>query len=178
MEAVTTTSDVVQRTTIARRRATEEMHRILFTTREVLALSGGLSRNTLKHWIKRGWIKPAGRLANGKNVYSAWQCIGIVILGTALRQVRNVNSYIGRTAVARAMELLGAQSDEVLLPESQQDPMLAENIAAELSRSALTDHESAELTPEMVEAVARVLRRIDAKSAGMKYRVVRSTERS
>src|SRR5262245_9033970 len=107
METVTNDA-VLHKTTVARRgdsSATEPL-RILFTTKEVLELSG-LSRNTLKFWRVRQWVTPVGRAPTGyghEHLYSAWQTIGLVLPGTALKTVRDHKSYIGRNGVVRARE--------------------------------------------------------------------------
>src|SRR5215470_2288739 len=115
---IETSNDVLQRATTAPARRSDATAplRIYFTTREVCVLSG-ISRNTIKHWvIKKKWIVPLGRLANGQNVYSAWQTVGMCVIGVALRGARADRSYLGR-GVVRAMEVFAGLSDEMLLPE-------------------------------------------------------------
>lgn len=174
MEAKTTntTNDpVLSRATVQHAERAAPV-RVLFGLREVVRLTG-LSSHTLKYWCRRGWVKPVVPGRDGhERQFSAWQVLGLVIVGSGHRAVRTkAHSYIGRTSIIRAMESLQNLSDEMLLPEHQQDPKLAETVSA-IAHSSFTSHEYA-LTPDAYDRIAWVLEAMDRKVRGMRDRGAR-----
>lgn len=133
---------------------------LLFETTEVCELIG-LSIHTLKLWIRKRWVRPAVRSTGGRgneHQWSAWQTIGLAILSAALRAAKSAHAQLGRVGVVSAMETLAGLDDSLLLSEDEQDPHVAEEIAAEVARAA-----SPELPCECLEAVARVVAAVDRK---------------
>jgi hypothetical protein len=166
MECVETKITEQQSTTIARRTAdvrvqTPTTFRILFGMKEVVRLTG-LSHATLKWWINRGWIKPFSRSKGGKgreHQFTGWQTVALALLSNAVYTKRFENTYVGSVGVRLQMDALVDLSDELLLPESRQNPHTAETTAAMVARFPVTE----ELTPQCLEGVARVVAALDRK---------------
>jgi hypothetical protein len=139
--------------------------------KEVVRLTG-LKHCTLKHWIIRGWVRPVSRSQGGRgreHLFSAWQVLGLAILADAVRSKRDQNTYVGSVGVRLQMETLAELDDSLLLRESEQDPHVAERVAAMIARAPVTE----ELSPQCLEAVATVLAALDGKVQGMRNRTAR-----
>jgi hypothetical protein len=140
---------------------------IIFGSREVCELTG-LLPPTLKQWTAKGWVRPIARSRGGRgrqNQFTAWQTIGLAILAAALRSSIEARTIMGRVGVVRAMQVLEGLDDSLLLPESNQSPHIAEEVAAEIARAASPD-----LPCECLEGVACVVAAIDRKVGALRER--------
>jgi hypothetical protein len=161
---------------IPARQGTEIERRILFTFKEVVALTG-LSKKTLGHWLYKRWVNPATRSKGGRgreHMFSGWQTVALTLLNGALHSKRQRNEYIGSTGVQLQMDQLSNLDDSLLLPESMQDPKRAEQVAAEIHSTAAMTH--VEISPETYTMLAGVINAIERK-ARHRRSVVRLTFR-
>ena len=133
----------------------------MFSMREVCNLTG-LSYNTLKFWLKRKLLRPAIKVPRGSQYsFSAWQTCALAVLEAGIRDKRDVNSYVGRTGVLKVITAAAQYDDELLFAESEQDPQVAERVALEIARAQPS--ESDELSPAVMDNLAKVVRAIDAR---------------
>jgi hypothetical protein len=164
MEAMTTNMEQAATT---RQHAVTEAKFIPFTTKEVLRCIPTLAPSTVKWWIKRKLITPKvkGRLGGGGDaLWSAWQAICIVVMGSALKSKRGEGTYLGGVGVKNAWTQLSSLSDELLLAENEMDMHLAEQVAAALQGVAL----EGQVPPDIYEGIAKVVRLIDRKNQWMR----------
>jgi hypothetical protein len=137
--------------------------RVSFSMREVARLSG-MSYWTLRHWSRKGWVRKGS-----DETFSAWTVVALSIL-SATNRGRGQGAYLGDVAVRRAMESVADLDDAILLREADQDPYVAEAVAA-IASAALPDVDR--LSPEVYESLARVLAALDRKVRVLRNRPAR-----
>jgi hypothetical protein len=126
---------------------------VAFSVKEAARLTR-TPHTTLRDWIRKGWVRKG---SDGK--LSPWTVMALCILSAANRG-RGKGHYAGDVAVRRAMDAIADQDDAILLREADQDPYVAEAVAA-IASAALPDVDR--LSPEVYESLARVLAAPDRK---------------
>jgi hypothetical protein len=136
---------------------------VLFPMMEAARVSG-MGYMTLRHWIRRGWLKPVrGTIGHGYK-FSAWQVVGLSLIAAMHNNVRkNERSYLDRSII-RSLANLADQDDALLLStevQDRRDMSIAERAAAIASAAISGDG----MTPEMMNNLTRALAAIDAKAS-------------
>jgi hypothetical protein len=142
--------------------------RLYFSEREIVKVTG-LCGATLQHWVKRGLITPVSSekavRRGSARVYSAWQLAALCVLSAHHEEVRKRGSYIGRSAILRAMEAVADHDDALLVTEQVHGDLHVGETAAKIASEALPDED---LPGEAYENLRRAVKLIERKAKEQK----------
>ena len=141
-------------------------------TRPAVTFSGselcrmfGLSRWTLKVWLRDGWVVPLvkGTSGSGNGArFALWQSFGIACIAGCLKDAQHRNTYAGKTTVMQTMAAVANLDDALLMPIETHD-LHTEEFWAALKGTTLPQ----ELPEQACENARRLMRAIYERAAVM-----------